>query len=194
MAKKSIGLTYQTPAEWATTALADLPHFLADHANCERKASATVLSLIVRFPDRKAILTPLVDLAVEELEHFRSCHQLMVKRDISMIPDSRDPYIQALLKLQRHGRDQHFLDQLLIFSLVESRGAERFRLVSEATDDVELQEFYKFLWAAEAKHGHLFAEFALHYFDEDMVYSRLHTLAEEEGKIVEALPWRSALH
>ncbi|MDQ6975646.1 MAG: tRNA-(ms[2]io[6]A)-hydroxylase [Mariprofundaceae bacterium] len=194
MAKKSIALCYQTPAEWAKTALSDLAYFLADHANCERKASAMAMSMIVRFPDRDKIIVPLMDLAIEELEHFRQCYQLMVKRGIPLIADSRDPYIRALLKIQRHGRDEHFLDQLLIFSLVESRGAERFRLVSEATDDPELHCFYKNLWAAEAKHGHLFADLALRYFDEDTVYTRLHAMAEEEGRITAELPWRSALH
>ncbi len=194
MAKKSMDLCYHTPKAWADTALADIPHFLADHANCERKASAMAMSMVVRFPDREKIIAPLIDLAIEELEHFRQCYQLMQARGIALIPDSRDPYIHALLKLQRHGRDQHFLDQLLIFSLVESRGAERFRLVSEAMDDPELHSFYKFLWAAEAKHGHLFADLALRYFDEATVYTRLQTMAEEEGKIVEQMVWRSALH
>jgi|UPI00035C9780 tRNA-(ms[2]io[6]A)-hydroxylase len=194
MAKKSADLCYHTPAEWAQTALADLPHFLADHANCERKASAMAMSLIVRFPDREAIMHPMMDLAIEELEHFRQCYQFMAQRGIALIPDSKDPYVRALLQLQRYGREEYFLDQLLICSLVESRGAERFRLVSEGTEDPELKAFYKSLWATEARHGHLFADLATRYFDETVVYERLQALAEEEGKIVAQLPWRSALH
>ncbi len=195
MAKKSVELRYHTPAEWAATALADVAHLLADHANCERKASAMAMSMIVRFPDREAIAPALIDLAIEELDHFRQCYQLMQQRGIALIPDSRDPYIHALTRHQRHGRDEHFLDQLLIFSLVENRGAERFRLITQASDDdPELQRFYKSLWAAEARHGNLFAELALQYFDEAVVYARFAELAEVEGNIVAELPWRSALH
>jgi len=194
MAKKSVDLLYATPAAWAETAMADFGHFLADHANCERKASSTAMSMVVRFHDRHEILPQLIDLAIEELEHFRQCYRFMQQRDIALLPDTPDPYIKSLLTLQRHGRQEHFLDQLLIFSLVESRGAERFRLVSEATDDAEMKFFYKSLWAAEAKHGHLFADMALSYADEQTVYGRFAELAEAEAEIVRTLPWRAALH
>ncbi|MDX8405550.1 MAG: tRNA-(ms[2]io[6]A)-hydroxylase [Mariprofundus sp.] len=194
MAKKSVDLLYATPAEWVDVAMADFDHFLADHANCERKASSTAMSMVVRFHDRHEIMPQLIDLSIEELEHFRACYRLMQDRDIAMISDTPDPYIKALLKLQRNGRNEHFLDQLLIFSVVESRGAERFRMVSEACADSELKQFYKELWAAEAKHGHIFADMALKYFDEDTVYTRFADLAEAEAKIVSQLPWRAALH
>ncbi len=194
MAKKSADLQYETPAEWAETALSDFAHFLADHANCERKASSTAMSMVMRFHDRHEIIPALTDLAIEELEHFRQCYRLMQARDIPLLPDTPDPYIRALLKLQRHGRDEHFLDQLLIFSMVETRGAERFRLVCEAVDDEEIRRFYKSLWAAEAKHGHLFADLALKYFDAETAYSRLDEIAAAEAEIVRGLPWRAALH
>ncbi|EAU54123.1 tRNA-(ms[2]io[6]A)-hydroxylase [Mariprofundus ferrooxydans] len=194
MAKKSVDLLYATPAAWAESAMADFGHFLADHANCERKASSTAMSMVVRFHDRHEILPQLIDLSIEELDHFRECYRLMRQRDIPLISDTPDPYIKSLLKLQRHGRDEHFLDQLLIFSLVESRGAERFRLISEACHESELKQFYKGLWAAEAKHGHLFADMALRYFDENSVYDRFAEMAEAEAEIVRKLPWRAALH
>jgi len=194
MTKKSVDLLYATPVDWVETAMADFSHFLADHANCERKASSTAMSMLVRFHDRHEILPALIDLSIEELEHFRQCYRLMQDRDITLQPDTPDPYINALLKLQRHGRNEHFLDQLLIFSIVESRGAERFRMVSEACEETDLKQFYKGLWAAEAKHGHLFADMALTYFDDDTVYRRFNELAETEAGIVRQLPWRAALH
>jgi len=194
MAKRSVDIRYATPPGWVDAAMSDFAHFLADHANCERKASSTVMSMVVRFHDRHTILPTLIDLSIEELEHFRQCYRLMRQRDIKLLPDTPDPYIRALLKLQRHGREEHFLDQLLIFSVVESRGAERFRLISEAAHDEELKAFYKSLWASEARHGHLFADMALHYFDEQTVYTRLNELAEAEAEIVRRLPWRAALH
>ncbi len=194
MGKKSVDIRYATPPGWVDAAMSDFARFLADHANCERKASATVMRMVVHFHDRCEILPTLIDLSIEEMEHFRQCYRLMRERDIALLPDTPDPYIGALLKLQRHGRDAHFLDQLLIFSLVESRGAERFRLVSEAARDAELKQFYKSLWASEARHGHLFADMALRYFDERTVYGRFNELAGAEAEIVRRLPWRAALH
>lgn len=194
MAKKSVDLLYATPPEWAQAILADFDRFLADHANCERKASATAMRMVVHFRDRHAILPQLVDLALEELEHFRQCYRLMRARNIDLAPDRPDPYVGALLQLQRHGRDAHLLDQLLLFSLVEARGAERFRLLATALKEPELKDFYKSLWAGEARHAHLFADMALRCFDAPTVYGRLNELAAAEAEIVRRLPWRPALH
>ena len=55
MARKSIDLIYSTPSEWTETALADFDHFLIDHANCERKASALAMSFVVRYPDHPIV-------------------------------------------------------------------------------------------------------------------------------------------
>jgi len=83
---------------------------------------------------------------------------------------------------------------LLLASIIECRGAERFRLIADAAEDEEIKKFYKALWTSEAKHGHIFVKFALNYWPEEEVYSRLKTLNEEEGKICESTPWRPALH
>ncbi len=194
MAKKSVDLKCATPGAWVDAVLADFPRFLADHANCERKASSTAMSMVVRFHDRHEIIPTLIDLAIEELEHFRTCYRLMQARDIPLLADSPDPYIKALLKLQRHGRDEHFLDLLLIASIVETRGGERFHLISEASEDEEIAGFYKSLWACEARHAHVYADMALKYFDADHVYARLDELAVAEADIVRRLPIRPALY
>src|SRR5690606_20284734 len=99
-----------------------------------------------------------------------------------------------LIKLCHSGRLERFLDRLLIASVVETRGAERFRLISEAQEDPEMHRFYKILWASEAKHGHIFVKMALHYFPEDQVYKRLEWWIDKESEIIESLPVRAALH
>ena len=62
-------LRVDTPKEWVNTALSDFDHFLIDHASCERKASAVGMSFVVRYPDRSALLEPMIQFAREELEH-----------------------------------------------------------------------------------------------------------------------------
>jgi tRNA-(ms[2]io[6]A)-hydroxylase len=83
----------------------------------------------------------------------------------------------------------------LLASIIECRGAERFRLVCNAIDqDVELKEFYHQLWVSEARHGNIFVKMALNYFAEDHVYARLNELNASEGKIIQSLELRPALH
>jgi tRNA-(ms[2]io[6]A)-hydroxylase len=120
----------------------------------------------------------------------------MRQRGISLVKEiPKDPYITALMKLLHSDRVRRFLDRLLLASIIECRGAERFRLVSEAlSDDKELQQFYHDLWVSEAKHGHIFVGMALEYFEKNRVYARLTELNEAEGRIVDGLEIRAALH
>ncbi len=74
------------------------------------------------------------------------------------------------------------LTHLLLGSVIECRGCERFRLVSEQLEDAELSRFYKILWAVEAKHGNIYVEMALNYFDKDLVYGRLDELMQKEAR------------
>ena len=90
--------------------------------------------------------------------------------------------------------EQRFLDRLLIASIVECRGTERFKLVAEALEDGELKDFYKMLWTVEAKHGNIFVKMALEYFSKEEVYDRLEELMLEEARIVKNLELRPAVH
>ena len=184
----------RTPDEWLSAVLADFDAFLADHANCERKASALAMSMVVKYPDRRRIIPRLIELAQEELEHFAQVYALMESRGIGLARDGQDPYVNNLIDMMRHGRDDRFLDRLLVSSIVESRGAERFRLISQALPDPELKRFYRELWASEAKHANAFVEMAMAFFDVEIIYPRLHELAEREAQIVAKLTIRPALH
>lgn len=194
MAKKSIGLLSATDPKWVDVIIGNFDTFLADHANCERKASALAMSMVVRYPDRAEIIPALIELAQEELEHFSQVYTLMEKRGVSLIKDEPDSYVNQLGKKMRHGREDRFLDQLLVASLIECRGAERFRIIAEALKDPELKQFYKILAGAEAKQGHVFVELALNYYNEDEIYPRLQELAKFEAEIVTKLEWRASLH
>ncbi|MDX8413714.1 MAG: tRNA-(ms[2]io[6]A)-hydroxylase [Mariprofundales bacterium] len=197
MARLSIDLKWATPAQWVQAGpLSNFDAFLADHANCERKASALAMSLIVRFPDRQKIIQPLIDLAMEELEHFRQVYAVMAARGVALVGDTPDPYVKQLLQAMRHGREERFIDTLLVSSLIECRGAERFRLIADALkpSDSVMGDFYRSLWACEAKHGNLFVEWALHYCPQETLYARLDELAHAEAKVAAALPARASLH
>ena len=194
MARKSIDLLVATHPDWVNVVLSDFDAFLQDHANCERKASALAMSLVVKHPDRTRIVPALIALAQEELEHFRQVYELMVSRGLALVKDTQDPYVNQLAACMRHGREARFLDRLLVSSLVECRGAERFRIIADALEDQSLKAFYTSLWKAEAKHGHQFVDMALEYGDGESTLARLLELAEREAEIVQTLAWRASLH
>ena len=194
MARRSIDLLLATHPDWVNVVLADFDAFLQDHANCERKASALAMSLVVKHPDRTLIVPTLIALAQEELEHFRQVYELMVSRGLGLVKDIQDPYVNQLMACMRHGREPRFLDRLLVSSLVECRGAERFGIIANALDDENLKAFYKALWKAETKHGHQFVDMALKYADPQTTQTRLRELAEQEAEIVQRLEWRASLH
>ncbi len=193
--KLNLDITVPSRPEWVEAVMADFPAFLQDHADCERKASSMAMSFVAKFPDRTEIIPELIAIGIEELEHFQQVYELMASRGIPL-PQSmgEDPYVSQLIKRCHSGRLERFLDRLLIASVVETRGAERFRLVSEAQTDPEMHRFYKILWASEAKHGHVFVKMALNYFDEKTVYDRLAWWMEQEGEVINSLPIRAALH
>jgi tRNA-(ms[2]io[6]A)-hydroxylase len=143
MARKSTDLLVATHPDWVHTVLADFDAFLQDHANCERKASALAMSMVIKHPDRTRIVPALIALAQEELEHFRQVYELMVARGLPLVKDTQDPYVNQLAACMRHGREPRFLDRLLISSLIECRGAERFRLIAEALEDPDLQATWR---------------------------------------------------
>lgn len=193
--KRRIDLAVESSKEWIDTVMADFDAFLMDHANCERKASAMAMSFVAKYPDRVAIIPELIATGVEELEHFRDVYKIMEARGIQLTHEiGQDLYVKALLDTCRSGREERFMDRLLLASLVETRGAERFRLVYEALDDPELKDFYHMLWASEAKHGEIFIKMALNYFDEKDVYSRLDRMTLDEAEVLKNLPLKPALH
>ncbi|MBX2876916.1 MAG: tRNA-(ms[2]io[6]A)-hydroxylase [Saprospiraceae bacterium] len=193
--KLNLEIKVASKAEWVQTVLNNFDTFLQDHADCERKASAAALSLVAKYPDRTAIIPELIDTALEELEHFQEVYALMEKRGVRLLPSMpEDPYIKSLMKRMHSGIEERLLDRLLISSVFETRGAERFRLIEEGLSDPDLKRFYKMLWTSEAKHGHIYVKMALTYFPEDKVYDRLEWWMEQEGEIIDNLPIRAALH
>lgn len=193
--KYSLELTAKSSQEWVDAVMNDFDAFLQDHADCERKASAMAMSLVAKYPDKLEIIPELIETAVEELEHFQQVYEIMQDRGVTLNKEiAPDLYVKELLALCHTDVERRFFDRLLLASIIECRGAERFRLIWEALEEGPLKKFYHELWACEAKHGNIFVAMALNYFEEDVVYERLAYLNKKEGEILGRLPIRSALH
>ena len=193
--KLSIALASDSSQAWIDTVMNNFDSFLQDHADCERKASAMAMSFVAKYPDRLEIIPELIETAIEELDHFKDVYRLMESRGIAL-PASmgQDIYVKKLIDYCRSDREGRFMDRLLLASIIECRGAERFKLVADALDEGEVKSFYKRLWTSEAKHGNIFVKMALNYFDEKDVYKRLEELNNFESKVIQSLPLSAALH
>src|SRR4051812_19977141 len=150
-----LGVRSRTSATWLDAVRSNFSAFLEDHAACERKASATAMTLASHYRDKTELVTAMVELACEELDHFRRVYQVIVRRGGSLAADSKDVYVGKLLGLVRRGPDFYLLDRLLVAGVVEARGCERFRLLADGIDS-ELASFYRDFAKGEARHAALF--------------------------------------
>lgn len=190
-----VKLKFNTPQQWVETVINDFDKFLQDHADCERKASSMAMSFVAKCPDRTEIIPELIETALEELVHFKLVYEIMEKRDVALPTTiEQDLYIKDLIACCRSGREDRLLDRMVVASVVEARGAERFRMVAENVPDSELAKFYDNLWRSEHKHSDIFLRLANTYWPESEILERLEFLLTEEAKICEKLPFRPALH
>ena len=188
-------LKYDTPKEWAIEAIKDINSFLQDHADAERKVANMCLSLIAKYPNKHEIIDELIQISVEELMHFRQVHELIRYRgDVLNGVFQKDPYIKGLLSIVRSDSELLFMDRLIIASVAELRGSERFKLIGEVIDDPKISKFYLNLHKQELEHIDSFIKMAKIYFDSDLVNKRVDEILEQEAKVTESLPWRSAIH
>lgn len=187
-------LRYQTQDEWVEVAKSDFDAFLKDHAACERKAAALAMSMVQHYPDKPDLIRGMIDLAMEEMAHFREVMKIMLERGLQQDNDEKDPYIKALLMHVRTGKEVYLLDRLLVFSIVEKRGHERFEMMGQALDEPKMKDFYLRLARAEYRHYTLFVKLAYQYFPAEMVLQRLDELLDIEADIVRGLKFRPAVH
>ena len=191
-----LDLRFKTPPEWLDVVFADFDAFLLDHAACERKAAATGMSFVVRYPDKSALIEPLIEFAREELEHFQIMYRIVHARGLILCDDYKDPYVNALRSQVRNGGPGMLLDKLLVAGIVEARGCERLFMVADAlkAKDSPLAEAYLDLARAEARHHGLFFRLARACFEDPLIEARAATLLDFEAELVRRLPHRAAVH
>ncbi len=188
-----LGLATPTDEAWIEAAIADVASLLCDHAHCEMKAASNAMSLAVRHGDRPELVAKLIELAEEELVHFRKVHSLLMERGIPLGNPPVDPYAASLRRVA-HELGQFrspVVDRLLIGALIEARSCERFRILAERAPE-ELRPMYREFLVSEAGHYRVFVDLAISEgardgVDEASVRARLRALANAEGKIVKGL-------
>lgn len=156
-----------TPGLWFEQAAENLPTLLVDHANCEKKAAGTALSLIYRYVDRPELLQRLSRLAREELRHFEQVHTLLCSLGIEYRPLSPGRYAASLKRQVRTHEPARLVDTLLMGAIVEARSCERFAGLVEVLPD-EVGELYAGLMASEVRHFRGYLALAERYAGDSM--------------------------
>ncbi len=188
-------LRHSTPLRWTAIAIADLDLFLQDHAHNERKVSASAMQLALHHPARRQLVDAMVDLAIEELHHFKRVYRVLLQRGQTLGQDAPDPYMGPMRRLIRKpDSDAYLLDRLLVYAVVEARGCERFTMLAEALEPGPVKTLYMDLSRAERRHHEQFLELASLYFEADAIAARLEELLDAEAEIARSLPLRPALH
>jgi tRNA-(ms[2]io[6]A)-hydroxylase len=191
-----LNLRAPTAPGWLEAVFSDFDAFLIDHAACERKASATGMSFVVKYPDRRELIEPMIEFSREELEHFQRVVGVATRRGLVLAADYKDDYVNGLRRRMRPRGDELFLDRLLVAGIVEARGCERLGLVADALagKDRELEALYVDLTRAESRHHALFFRLARVWFDEPTVRQRADELLDYEAELVASLPHQPRVH
>ena len=164
-----------TPEAWFDVACERWRELLIDHANCEKKAASTALSVIFAYADDRPLAESMSRLAREELRHFEQVQKLMTQLGVPFQRMSPARYAEGMRKSMRRDEPGRLIDLLVCGALIEARSCERFERLAPRLDS-PMKEFYAGLCASEARHHHLYLR-----------------LAEERSKPEEDADWRQAL-
>ena len=160
-------LQLPTDPRWVNIVEKNIEDILTDHAWCEQKAATNAITIITinsEFPD---LVTDMLALAKEEIEHFQMVHEIILKRGLTLGRECKDEYVGELAKYMKQSntgsRVSGLVERLLFSAMIEARSCERFKVLSENINDPELSVFYRELMESEATHYTTFITYARKY-------------------------------
>ena len=191
-----LGLKLPTDPRWVNIVESNIHEILTDHAWCEQKAATNALSMVVNNPNYTELVTALIKLAKEELEHFEMVHDLIKSRGLVLGLERKDNYVNELYKFMNKGgsRLTSLVDRLLFSAMIEARSCERFRVLSENIKDKELAKFYRDLMISEAGHYTMFIGFAREYGKGIDIDKRWKEWLEYEASIISSYGKSETIH
>ena len=194
-----LGLKMATDPRWVNIVEKNLEEILIDHAFCEQKAASNAISMIVQYPHYPDLVSEMVKICKEEMEHFDMVHKKIIERGFNMGFERKDPYVKDLniyLK-QNHdnsSRESHFVNQMLFAAMIEARSCERFKILSQQLKDDDLKSFYNMLMKSEARHFMTFLKFAKKYSSSIDVDERWELFLEFEADLMRKYGKEQTMH
>tara|TARA_R110002049_G_scaffold309289_2_gene520240 strand:+ start:19917 stop:20498 length:582 start_codon:yes stop_codon:yes gene_type:complete len=191
-----LGLKLATDPRWVNIVESNIEEILTDHAWCEQKAATNAITIITLNSEHEDLVTDLLALAKEELEHFQMVHDIIKKRGYTLGRERKDSYVNELYKFMNKGgsREQSMVDRLLFSAMIEARSCERFKLLSKEIKDPELSKFYHDLMISEAGHYTLFISYARKYGKAIDVDKRWQELIDFEAEVIQNYGKSETIH
>ncbi|MGH8175966.1 MAG: tRNA-(ms[2]io[6]A)-hydroxylase [Steroidobacter sp.] len=171
-----------TPDSWFDLACERWRELLVDHANCEKKAASTALSLIFAYAVDMPLADRLSRLAREELRHFEQVQKLMQQLNVPFMRLAPSRYAEGLRRAVRRDEPRRLIDLLLCGALIEARSCERFEGLAPRLP-APLSGFYAALALAECRHQSLYLRLTEQRAQGDGWRDRLRELALIEAEL-----------
>jgi len=181
-----LGLKLPTDPRWVKLVESNISEILTDHAWCEQKAATNAISIVVHNSEQEELVSDMLSLAKEELEHFEMVHNIIKEKGFVLGRERKDSYVNELAKFMVKGRGRKFslVDRLLFSAMIEARSCERFKVLADNVDDEELAKFYHELMISEAGHYTMFLKHAKKVAPEIDVDKRWAEWLEFEAKVI----------
>ncbi|MFT7435759.1 MAG: tRNA-(ms[2]io[6]A)-hydroxylase [Algoriphagus sp.] len=160
-------LALPTDPRWVNIVEKNIEEILSDHAWCEQKAATNAITIVANNSEHPDLVTDLLALAKEEIEHFQMVHEIIKKRGLKLARERKDHYVGELVQYMKRSNDgtraSGLVERLLFSAMIEARSCERFKVLSENIEDQELSKFYRELMESEAGHYTTFITYARKY-------------------------------
>lgn len=191
-----LGLKLATDPRWVNIVEGNIEEILTDHAFCEQKAASNAITIMVNYPEHGDLVQAMVELAQEELEHFRMVHAKILEKGWVLGRERKDHYVNDLMSFINKGGPRHavLVDRLLFSAMIEARSCERFRVLSENIKDPVLSSFYRELMISEANHYTMFITFARKYGKEIDVDKRWKDFLDFEAGVIAKYGTKETVH
>lgn len=189
-------LQLPTDPRWVNIVEKNIEEILTDHAWCEQKAATNVITMITHNSEHEELVTELLKIAKEEIDHFQMVHEIIKERGLTLGRERKDHYVNELFKfLKKDGsRNDAFVDRLLFSAMIEARSCERFKVLSQNIQDKKLADFYRELMISEAGHYTTFLGFARKYSEKVDVDKRWAEWLEFEGELISNYGTKETIH
>lgn len=191
-------LKLPTDPRWVNIVDQNIEEILSDHAWCEQKAASNAITIITINSEYPDLVSDMLALAKEEIEHFQMVHNIIKKRGLTLARERKDEYVgelaQYMKKSNTGSRVSGFVERLLFSAMIEARSCERFKVLSENMKDEELASFYRDLMESEAAHYTTFITYARKYGHGIDVEKRWREWIEFEASIIARYGKNQTIH
>ncbi len=191
-------LQLPTDPRWVNIVESNIGEILSDHAWCEQKAATNAINLIINNSEKEDLVSAMLEISIEEMEHFKMVHDLIKERGLEFERERKDDYVNELARYMKDhldgSREAGLIERLLFAAMIEARSCERFKVLSENIKDEKLAQFYRDLMESEAGHYTTFIGFARKYAEKIDVEKRWQEWLAFEATVIAKYGKKETVH